>query len=236
MNINCDLGEGSGNDADLMPWIDSCNIACGGHAGDENSMISTLKLAKQHGVKPGAHPSFVDRANFGRKELKVSPELMKNQLILQIGSLIDLADRLNVEIFHVKAHGALYNLCARSEEMASVLIEAVRHFKQDLCIFVPYGSVIEALVKQKRIAYMTEAFADRNYDNELNLLPRSDPKALLDDSNKIRERALRMLKENIIRTAEGKDLYINFDTLCVHGDHPKALQILMELNKLKKRI
>ena len=87
MDINCDLGEGTGNDAELMPWIDLCNIACGGHAGDDNSMIATLKLAKQHGVKPGAHPSFVDREHFGRKELKVSPELMKNQLILQINGI-----------------------------------------------------------------------------------------------------------------------------------------------------
>ncbi|MCA0931170.1 5-oxoprolinase subunit PxpA [Lutimonas saemankumensis] len=235
MDINCDLGEGTGNDAELMPWIDLCNIACGGHAGDDNSMIATLKLTKQHGVKPGAHPSFVDRANFGRKELKVSPELLKNQLIVQIGSLIDLADRLNVEIFHVKPHGALYNLCARSEEMASVLIEAVKHFKKDLCILVPYGSVFERLAKENGISHMTEAFADRNYDRELNLLPRSDPRAVLNDPVKIRKRALRMLKENVIETVGGKNLYINFDTLCVHGDHPKALQILMELNKLKKR-
>ena len=235
MDINCDLGEGAGNDHVLMPWIDSCNIACGGHAGDKASMIATLKLAKQYGVKPGAHPSFMDREHFGRKELKISPKLLKKQLIEQIESLMALSRKMDMEILHVKAHGALYNICARSKEMAGVFIDAVQHFKQDLCIFVPYGSVFEELVKKNRISYKTEAFADRNYDHELNLLSRSDPKAVLDDPIKIRRRTLRMLEENVIKTAEGKDLNINFDTLCVHGDHPKALQILKELNKLKKR-
>lgn len=235
MDINCDLGEGAGNDADLMPWIDSCNIACGGHAGDENSMMATLQLAKQHAVKVGAHPSFADREHFGRRQLNVSPNLLKTQLIEQIESLMTLATKIDVEVFHVKAHGALYNICARSEEMAHVFIEAVQHFKQDLCIFVPYGSVFEELVKKNRISFKTEAFADRNYDHNLYLLPRSDPKAVLDDPIEIRRRTLRMLKEKVVQTAEGKDLNIKFGTLCVHGDHPKALQILKELNKLKTK-
>lgn len=233
MDINCDLGEGLGNDKDLMPWIDSCNIACGGHAGDKNSMVSTLKLAKQYGVKAGAHPSFVDREHFGRQEQKVPSQWLKKQLIHQIGSLIDLANMEKMKIFHVKAHGALYNLCARSEEMAELFIETINDFSEELCIFVPYGSVIEKLAKERGISYMTEAFADRNYDSALNLLPRSHPKAVLNDPVNIRNRALRMLKEKVIKTAEGKDLSINFDTLCVHGDHPNAVQILMELNKLR---
>jgi UPF0271 protein len=233
MDINCDLGEGMTNDAKLMAEVDSCNIACGGHAGDRPTMVETLRLAKRFGVKAGAHPSFEDRVNFGRRVVQVPLNDLKSQLIHQIAALNELAKAEGMELHHVKAHGALYHETAHSREMANILIEAVNFFKEDLCIFVPYGSVLEEEVKRKGIRHWVEVFADRNYDDQLHLLPRSFPDAVISDPKKIKERVTRMIREKSIITITNHELNINFDTICVHGDHPKALEILKELRDIK---
>ena len=179
MHINCDLGEGMTDDALLMPFLDSCNIACGGHAGTDSSMLKTLELAKKFNVKAGAHPSFEDRLNFGRKAVQVPSKVLKSQLIDQITALNTIAKEEEVMLTHVKAHGALYNLSAASYELAMVLIEAITFFKEDLCIFVPYGSLIEDIVKKEGLSHKVEVFADRNYNDELKLMPRSHPQSVL---------------------------------------------------------
>ena len=235
MDINCDLGEGMINDAELMAEIDSCNIACGGHAGDKRSMLETLRLAKRYGVKAGAHPSFEDRTNFGRVALQVPLNDLKSQLIHQIAALNELAKSEGVKLHHVKAHGALYHQTAHSREMANILIEAVNFFKEDLCIFVPYGSVLEEEVKRKGIRHRVEVFADRNYDDQLQLLPRSVPNAVINDPKEIKKRVGRMVKKKSVTTVTNHELHIDFDTICVHGDHPEALEILKELRDIKTR-
>ena len=233
MDINCDLGEGMTNDAELMAEVDSCNIACGGHAGDKRSMLETLRLAKRFGVKAGAHPSFEDKANFGRVVLRVPFNALKSQLIHQIASLNELAKAEGMKLHHVKAHGALYHETAHSREMANILIEAVNFFKEDLCIFVPYGSVLEEEVKRKGIRHRVEVFADRNYDDRFQLLPRSVQNAVINNPKEIKKRVLRMIKEKSVATSTRDVLNIDFDTICVHGDHPKALEILKELRDIK---
>lgn len=235
MDLNCDLGEGMPNDEKLMAFVDSCNIACGGHAGDQQSMIKTLRLAKQYGVKAGAHPSFEDKQNFGRIEMNLALETLRSVLIRQIGQLNVLAKSEGMRLHHVKAHGALYNLAARSKEVAEVLIEAVGFFQQELCIFVPYGSELEKLAKKKGAPHWVEVFADRNYDQNMRLVGRTEPNAIIEDPLQIKHRVSRMINKKTVMTVDGVELKIDFDTVCVHGDHPRSLEILKELRTIKMK-
>lgn len=234
MDINCDLGEGMANDAEIMAYINSCNIACGGHAGDKNSMIKTLKLAKKYGVRAGAHPSFEDVENFGRKELLVSKPVLKAQLIGQIDALNQLALDENMKLHHVKAHGALYNMAAKSSEIAQIIVEAVQFFKQNLFIYAPFDSELEKKAKIMGVPYMIEVFADRNYDDDFNLLSRKEPMALIETTEEVKSRVEKMISEGTLISLHGIKRSINFDTLCVHGDHPYALEIVRELFILKE--
>jgi len=232
MDINCDLGEGRADDDQLMPYVDSCNIACGGHAGDKDSMKKTLRLAKRFNVRAGAHPSFVDKPNFGRKSIRLPLSELKSQLIHQIAALNEIAKADGIKLKHVKAHGALYNEAAQSRSVAEILIEAVTFFDEDLCIFVPYGSLLADEVQKRNIPHWVEVFADRNYDDELRLVSRSRPDAIIFDPIAIKERVLRMRNKKLVRSISGNEMHIDFDTLCVHGDHPKALEILKALDTL----
>ena len=234
MDINCDLGEGMGNDDKIMPYINSCNIACGGHAGDKNTMIKTLHLAKKYGVKAGAHPSYEDKINFGRKELSVSKGLLKAQLINQIDVLNQLAKDENMKLHHVKAHGALYNMAAKSGEIAQIIVEAVQFVEQNLYIYAPFDSELEKKAKIMGVPYMIEVFADRNYDDDFNLLSRKVPLAVIETTEEVKSRVKKMIKEGTLISLHGIKRSINFDTLCVHGDHPHALEIVRELFILKE--
>ena len=221
------------HDQKIMPYLDSCNIACGGHAGDRDTIRRTLRLAKEFHVKPGAHPSFVDRENFGRTEVSVAPELLRSQLVNQIGLIIEMAREENMDLHHVKAHGALYNKAARSLETARLFIEAVQFFDLDLCIYIPFNSLIEKMAIEMEIPYMTEVFADRNYDDNFKLLPRSERDALIESPVEIKKRVERLLSEGTLVSLHGKKRIVNFDTVCVHGDHPKAVEIVKVLRDLK---
>ena len=236
MDINCDLGEGMKNDHRIMAYLDSCNIACGGHAGDRETMINTLRLARKHGVKAGAHPSFEDRKNFGRKEVSVPQDVLRAQLIHQIGVLNDLAKGENIRLHHVKAHGALYNMAWKSDEMATVLIEAVQFFNQNLCIYAPFDSALERKAKEAGMPIMIEIFADRNYDDDFTLVSRMHPKAVITEVAEVRKRVEKIIRDGSLISLHGKKRSINFDTLCVHGDHPHAVEIVKELRDLKRAL
>lgn len=236
MDINCDLGEGMSNDQEIMAYIDSCNIACGGHAGDKSSMIHSLQLAKENGVKAGAHPSFEDSINFGRKEMSLPNDVLKNQLIRQIDLLNELAIKEGMRLHHVKAHGALYNMASRSEEIAGVFMEAVQYFNQNLCVYVPFDSELEKKARENGVPFMIEVFADRNYDDDFNLISRNAPKAVIETAEEVRGRVEKMIREGILISLHGKKRNINFDTLCVHGDHPNALEIVRELSDLNRQL
>ncbi len=235
MDINCDLGEGMGRDGDIMPYLDSCSIACGGHAGDRETMLATLRLAREHEVRVGAHPSFEDRTNFGRTEMYVPHEQLRSQLIHQIAELSVLAKLEDVELKHVKAHGALYNMSARSADLASLLIEVVDFFNEDLVLYVPFDSLLERKSREAGIPYMVEAFADRNYDDDFRLVPRSRPDAVITDPELVLERVERLLSEQEIVSANGKVRKVEVDTLCIHGDNPRAVEIAELLKRLNMR-
>lgn len=236
MDINCDLGEGFGRDAELMPYLGSCNIACGGHVGDRETMLSAIRLAKENEVMIGAHPSFEDRPNFGRKEMYVPQERLRSQLIHQIAELTALARLEDAEINHVKPHGALYNMAARSSDLATLIVNVLRFFKEDLILYVPFDSQLERKAKEVGIPYAVEAFADRNYDDNFDLVPRSEPEAVLSDPTGIRNRVERMIKSKEVVSISGKIKKVNIDTICIHGDNPAALDIARELSQFNKEL
>ena len=236
MDINCDLGEGMANDAELMPFIDSCNIACGGHAGDRETMVSTIRLAKEHDVKIGAHPSFEDRPNFGRKEIYVPPERLRSQLIHQIAEIGALARLEDVVLHHVKPHGALYNMAARSSDLAALIVNVLRFFNEDLTLYVPMDSQLERKAKEAGIRRAVEVFADRNYTDSFSLVPRNEPDAVITDPERVRERVERMMREGEVVSLSGKVKQVKIDTICIHGDNPSAVEIAKELSHLNQEL
>ena len=236
MDINCDLGEGMPNDEKIMALIDTCNIACGGHTGDIDSMRSTVRLAKEHGVKIGAHPSFFDRENFGRKEIEVSRELLKSQLIAQISSLKEIATSFGLNLHHVKPHGALYNLAAKSVDMAELIIDVMKNLDDNIFLYVPFNSVIESVAKKRGVSSCVEAFADRNYNDDFTLVSRAEPYAVINDPKEIKLRIDEMIRQQAITSINGIKKKADIQTICLHGDHPNAVQIAKLLYNFKDQI
>lgn len=235
MDINCDLGEGIGRDAEIMPYLDSCSIACGGHAGDRETMIAAIRLAKEHEVKIGAHPSYEDRNNFGRTELYVPHEQLRSQLIHQIAELSVLAKLEDVRLNHIKLHGALYNMAARSSDLASLIIDVVNFFREEIALYVPFNSQLARKARESRTPHLTEAFADRNYDDQFQLLSRNLPDAVINDPAEVCKRVERMIGDGEVVSLSGKVKKVDIDTICIHGDNPMAVEIARELCDLKTR-
>lgn len=236
MDINCDLGEGIGNDQDIMPYLGSCNIACGGHAGDTESMRKTVLLARDHGVKIGAHPSFLDRVNFGRKVMNIPSELLKNQLKNQIFDLKEITSSLGMSLHHVKPHGALYNLAAKSVETAELIIDIMEDLGDQISLYVPFNSVIEHLAERRGISRCIEVFADRNYNDDFSLVARNQPNAIIDDPEEIKLRVDKMIRKGSVTSINGLKKETNIQTICIHGDHPQAVQIAKKLYNFKDQI
>jgi len=229
MDINCDLGEGLRNDEQIMPFISSCNIACGVHAGNLALMKSTVHLAMKNDVKIGAHPSFADRENFGRKEMFLPKNILKSQIINQIASLNEIVKEAGLKLHHVKPHGALYNMAAKFNDVAMAVIESVQFFKEDLILYVPYGSLIAYKARKFNVPYYYEAFADRNYNNDLTLVSRDEPEAVIENSSRIKDRIKQLIEDQTIITVNGKIKTIKADTVCVHGDNPNVVNIVNDL-------
>ena len=231
IDINCDVGEGVENENDLFPYITSCNIACGGHAGDRDSMRYVIRLAKKYGIKIGAHPSYPDKKNFGR----ISVDLHEKKLIKSISDQMKVFTAILTEerqpLHHIKPHGALYNDITKDRKLAGFFLESIEKYKSDSILYAPYGSSVEkeALKRGFKITY--EAFGDRNYSENLTLVPRSMPNALITEPEEVLQHILTMMNKKQVRTASGKMVKILADTYCIHGDTPLALQILMYLNR-----
>jgi 5-oxoprolinase (ATP-hydrolysing) subunit A len=229
VDLNADLGEGSGHDAELFELISSSNIATGFHAGDPSSMFDSICAAKEKGVAVGAHPSFVDRENFGRKEIAVpTPELFA-QLVYQLGAFQSMALAAGLRPNHVKPHGALYNMAVRDEKMAEAIGHAIMAVDSSLMLFAPANSAMERAARKAGVEIAREIFADRNYLNDGWLVPRTRPDALLHDPKQAAERVLRMLREGKVRSIEGRDIDVRGETICVHGDTPGAVDFAREL-------
>ncbi len=227
IDINCDMGEGLNNEERLMPFVNSCNIACGFHAGDAPTMARTVALAAAHKVKVGAHPSFPDRENFGRKPMHLPTEELTALISYQVGGLMAIAAQQGVTLHHVKPHGALYNMAASHEQVASAVLAALQQFEGVL--YAPYGSVIAQMAKDKGIQVWHEAFADRAYNDQLELVSRKEPHAVLHDTEAIYTQVASIVRQGQVQTISGITKPLKARTMCVHGDNPNAENILREL-------
>ncbi|HEV3143328.1 MAG TPA: 5-oxoprolinase subunit PxpA [Gemmataceae bacterium] len=216
IDLNADLGEGCGLDAELMPLITSANVACGFHAGDAATAFATLQLAVKHQVKVGAHSGFADREHFGRRELVRSEQQVFEDCVYQIGAMAGLARAAGISLSYVKAHGALYNMACRDDAYARPLVKAAEQFALPL-LGLP-ASRLQVLC-QGHCRFIAEGFADRRYRPDGSLVPRSEPNAFIESAEQAVQQALWLLRERSV------------ETLCVHGDHPKALEFVRELRQ-----
>jgi UPF0271 protein len=232
IDINCDVGEGIGNEAALMPHISSCNIACGGHAGTIDTIDATIQLAQQYAVKIGAHPSFPDTVNFGRKILEMSPDDLQKSIEKQLNLMNERLAVLGAKLHHVKAHGALYNLSAIDEVTAKVLVKAIKNTTEEVFLYVPYNSVIERIALQHQMQIIYEGFADRNYNDDLSLVSRSEENALISDETAVFKQVYNMIINRKVTTISGLEVAIKASTFCIHGDHPKAISLVKKLVQL----
>jgi UPF0271 protein len=237
IDINCDLGESYGafkigNDAEIMPHITSANIACGFHAGDPLTMAQTISLAKKHKVAPGAHPGFPDLLGFGRREMHLTSEEVKNCMIYQMGALQGFAKAVNTNLQHVKPHGALYNMAAEDENLSKSIVAAVKAFDSNLIVFAPPKSALTKTALRSRLRVACEFFADRAYNAEGSLASRKQPKSIINDDGRVVERTLRAIGEGTVLAIDGKTVSLGkIHTVCVHGDTPTAVNLVKKLNK-----
>jgi UPF0271 protein len=224
IDLNCDLGEGAGHDAGLMPLITSANIACGAHAGDAATMRATVALAQRHGVAIGAHPGFADRENFGRRELALPPAEVRALVAAQVEALRGLGP-----LRHVKTHGALYNLAARDSTIAGAIAEAVCAIDPALILFVLPDSALAHAARGRGLRIANEVFGDRTYQRDGSLTPRVRPDALIHDETVAVAQVLRMVREGVVCATDGTDVPIIADTVCLHGDGPDPVAFARRL-------
>lgn len=218
IDLNCDLGEGAGHDAGLMPLITSANIACGAHAGDTETMRATVALAQKHGVAVGAHPGFADRENFGRRELSLSPVEVRALVVAQVEALRALGP-----VRHVKVHGALYNMAARDRVLADAVAGAVQGIDATLILVALAGSELVRAGQARGLRVAREVFSDRTYQQDGSLTPRWRPDALIHDQAEAVAQVLRMVREGAVRAVDGSAVAITADTVCLHGDGPNPV-------------
>ena len=231
VDINCDVGEGLGNEKDLMPYISSCSIACGEHAGDEKTISEVVKLALNHRVKIGAHPSFPDKENFGREIMDMSPDALQLSLEAQINLVKYNTELFGGKLHHIKAHGALYNLSAVNEEIAQLLINAIKSTAEDVFLYVPYNSAIQKLAIKNGLNIKLEAFADRNYNSDLTLVSRKNKNAVITNKEKLTQHLLKMITEQKLISIDGVEVEIIANTFCIHGDNPNVKNLLKFMHK-----
>ncbi len=225
IDLNSDLGEGAGTDAEIMPWITSVNVACGAHAGDEETMRRTIALALEHGVAIGSHPGYRDPANFGRLALHVSRDELLADLRRQLETLRLVADAAGARLAHVKAHGALYNRGERDDGVAAIVVEAVRSFDEDLVLYAPPGSAMERAARQADLRVAREGFADRAYEPDGTLRSRRLPDAVHTDPAVAAAQAVSIARDRRVTASDGSALPLEVDTICIHGDTPGAAGI-----------
>ena len=236
VDINCDMGEsfgpwGMGADAEVMPHITSANVACGAHAGDPSVMRRTVRLARAAEVSIGAHPGFADLQGFGRREMKVDPVELEDSLIAQIGALAAIAQAEGAPLQHVKAHGALYNMAAREPALAAAIARAIAACAPTLIMFgLPNSPMIEA-GQAAGLRVAAEGFADRSYEEDASLTPRSRPGAVIHEPEAVVLRALRMVRDGVVLTAGGREVPLRVDTICVHGDTPGAPELARRIHE-----
>ncbi|MES2693567.1 MAG: 5-oxoprolinase subunit PxpA [Verrucomicrobiota bacterium] len=228
IDLNCDLGEGMGHDAELMPLITSANIACGAHAGDLESMIETVELAIKRHVNVGAHPGYFDLHNFGRTERAVNGPEAGRLVLMQLEQLFEVAgDQLK----HVKLHGALYNQVSRDPYLAETVATDLGRLWPDLMVYALAGSAFAQAARSRGLRVAEEFFADRTYQANGTLTPRTQPNALITDEDVAVAQVLQMMEKGTVRTADGREIALKADTICLHGDAPQAVAFAARLRR-----
>ena len=228
ININCDLGESSKlhsteNDPLLLEIVNSANIACGYHAGDRPTMEKTIEISKKNNVSIGAHPSFNDRENFGRKRLNLSSNEIQKLVIDQINILSNIANDKGIKVTHVKPHGALNNMACENYDLAKTISEAIIEVNKELIFLVPTGSQLESAGKKLNIKIAAEIFADRNYEDDGNLVSRSKKNAMITDPEIAKNHVIKMVQNQALNCYSGKQISCDIDSVCVHGDGKSAV-------------
>ena len=255
INLNCDLGEKSkyhsnSNDPDLLNIVNSANVACGYHAGDDQSMNQVIEISKKNGVSIGAHPSFNDPENFGRKRMNLNSSEIRKLIINQYAILQEIASKYGENVTHIKPHGALNNMACEDIDLATTIAKAINEISKELIYLVPTGSKMEEAAKKFDMKIACEIFADRNYEDDGNLVSRKKPNALITDPEEARKHVLNMVKNQALNCHSGKQIPCKIDSVCIHGDNlsslatAKSIKInllengleLKPLNKMKKFI
>ena len=255
ININCDLGEKSKHhsnkyDPDLLEIVNSANVACGYHAGDKETMSQVVKISKKNGVSIGAHPSFNDPENFGRERMNLSSTEIKKLIIDQYKILQNIASNYGENVSHIKPHGALNNMACEDIDLATTLAKTIKEISKDLIYLVPTGSKMEEAAKKLDMKIACEIFADRNYEDDGNLVSRKKSHALITDPEEAKKHVLKMVKTQSLNCHSGKQIPCEIDSVCIHGDNLSSLATaksikknlvangldLKSLNKMKKFI
>lgn len=233
VDLNCDLGEGIGDDPLIMPLISSANIACGYHAGNKATMQKTVELAIAHGVRIGAHPSFKDRENFGRTDMRLSLAEVYDLVTKQIRLLYDIARKQGASLHHVKPHGALYNMAARTKNLAATIALAVKDVDEGLVLYGSRAMLTEA--RKIGVKTCSEVFADRRYNDDGSLVSRKTAAALIDDDEQAVKQVLQMVKKGTVRTINKVDIAIPAETICIHGDRENAVSLVKAIRQSLKK-
>jgi UPF0271 protein len=228
ININCDLGEKSKQhsnkyDPDLLEIVNSANVACGFHAGDDESMNQVVQISKKNGVSIGAHPSFNDPENFGRQRMNLSSAEVRKLIIDQYEILQKIADNYGEKVTHMKPHGALNNMACEDIDLATTLAKTINEISKDLIYLVPTGSKMEEAAKRFNMKIACEIFADRNYEDDGNLVSRKKPHALITDPEEAKKHVLNMVKTQSLNCHSGKQIPCEIDSVCIHGDNESSL-------------
>jgi 5-oxoprolinase (ATP-hydrolysing) subunit A len=223
IDINCDMGEGGGNDAELMNCVSSINIACGFHAGNASIMRKTVELAVNKGVKIGSHPSFSDLANFGRSEMDVSAQEVFDIVLYQISALKGICEAFGAKLHHVKPHGALYNQAAKDKNLAEAIAKAVKKLDANLILYGLSGSCLISEAEKIGLQTKSEVFADRTYQIDGSLTPRNMPNALIRNVEEAIKQVLQMLETQTVTATTGEIINLKAETICIHGDSENAV-------------
>ena len=236
ININCDLGESSKfcsteNDPSLLKIVNSANIACGYHAGDKPTMEKTVKISKENNVSIGAHPSFNDPENFGRKRLNLPSGEIKKLIIDQINILSNICTKLVMQVTHVKPHGALNNMACEDYDLAKLIAESIREVNKELIFLVPTRSQMEKAGKKLGMKIAAEIFADRNYEDDGNLISRSKDNAMIIDPEIAKKHVIRMVESQALNCYSGKQIPCEIDSICVHGDGKSAVNTAIQIKE-----
>ncbi len=237
ININCDLGEKSKHhsnqhDPDLLKIVNSANVACGYHAGDDETMNEVVKISKENGVSIGAHPSFNDPENFGRSRIYLSSSEIKKLIINQYKILQNIAEKHNQKVSHIKPHGALNNMACEDIELAATLAKTINEISKDLIYLVPTGSKMEEAAKRLDMKIACEIFADRNYEDDGNLVSRKKSNALITDPEIAKRHVLSMVKNQAINCHSGKQISCEIDSVCIHGDNESSLSTAKSIKEI----